>query len=329
MVTKILASYIRKNSKPESLHKEDMKKLLFLTGVFCAAIAKMNAQAGGFTLSAEWLYLLTGVDTPYFAIALQENTIFQGGQFANKPQWHSGVRVEAAYDFCDCYSSLRLRGTCLPQFTNSHRVTGVVATEYGLFPLESSEISAHHTVNFYNIELLYDHEIINCCPFSLSLQGGLQYAHLNFTGKYVAIPLTSGVVEDIFHSKRDGIGPEIGLEADYSICQPLSIRLSGWGALLVARNNSNWRQDSGFPVTDSHVQDDVTWKVVPATDLRLGLHFATPFTACCTSLCVDLEVGYEVLCYFHAFSQFYAFDVNNSYYDFSAHGPYAHLGVSF
>lgn len=274
---------------------------------------------GTFSISGEWLYWLSGLDNGFFAVQSEDFTL-SGNQFVNKPRWHSGVRLEAAYHLCD--ANLRLKATYFPEFSNTRTIRDTSVSEFG-DARTGAPLFANHTFNFYAIELLYDHPIFCSCPFSLSIEGGLQYAHLHFHGTY---NLTSpgGFDNNDLTSKRDGIGPELGLELFYSLCQPLAIKMRGSGALLVTNTRGSWVQNR--IAGSSNTTDETFWNILPMASFRLALNYCLPMNGCWS---FDAEIGYEIVSYFSAFNQFNNFDLKTFQYNYIAHGPCARIGMTF
>lgn len=300
-----------------------------------------------------------------------------GSRVANDQNWHSGYRLEGIYRFCDA-DYLAFRWTQFPEFSNSKDeranpsalAAAGAAEENALggvftFPAFSTagfvESDFEQRFSFYYLELLYERDIYTCCPFYLTVNGGFQYARLrfkesiNFNGSNTNVTAQSFLLQNTMftHSKREGVGPEVGFEMEYDVTPCFSAVMRGWGALLVARKHTETEMvagtTSGMPfgsttsvastsleTIDEH--DEGYWLLTPAADLRIGLDFDWCWTFGCdcpTAFNFNIEAGYEVIAYFRALDRIHnVSDVDtgnsfNEYSNFMLHGPYLQLGVSF
>ena len=83
------------------------------------------------------------------------------------------------------------------------------------------------------------------------------------------------------------------------------------------------------------------WSAFPVFDLRFGLDYLTPIDMNCLSSCLgcftfDLGIGYEVFSFiggidrpFYTSSLFTSGAYMNEHMNFTFHGPYVHIGVTF
>ena len=150
---------------------------------------------------------------------------------------------------------------------------------------------------------------------------GLRFARVenNLTNQYDAVdPTDSDIIlteNDTFHSKFNGIGPLLGVDANYNLGGGVSAAAHVATTLLVGKvdADSNYFSDdeSGdyFSGTAQIDSDDV-WRVVPAFDAKLGLNYSYTFQ--CDSV-VTLEGGYKVTQYLDAVDRLDGlFNGNNS-----------------
>lgn len=323
-----------------------MKKAILMTlGVMLLSLTTLNAYtkpcAGEFGLAAEWLYMLSAYDQPYFVIDSRdppgESPV--GERKANEQDWQSGYRIEALYAFCNGMNDVRLRWTHFPSFSEEKGVTG--AHLFGVFipPDEartnfSGTVRLTDTFDFYFFDLLFGQSILSCGPFDLEFLGGLQYGYLDLREKmtYLDYVLTS-------HSQLWGIGPEIGYEFSYGLTQCFTLTGRGNVTLLISEREASF-QDSD---TELAVCNASYWTMIPTTDLRFGVHFVREFDLGCLPVfncfcgCInlDFEIGYEVISYFNGVERiFFVDDVTegssmDELMNFTLHGPYFHLGFTF
>lgn len=315
-----------------------MKRILALC-VLCvtsALSAYTQPCPGEWALSAEWLYMLSAYDQPYYAFAGQTSGDDQ--RRANDQSWHSAYRLEASYAFCERPCRAHVRWTHFPSYSESasnsgqQRLSVLNPAFAGL--VTADEVSIRDEFDFYYLEALVDHPLCGCDLLDLRLVGGLQYAHLDLdeTITLLNADLTT------YRSRRWGIGPQLGIDFTYCLTQCFTLTGRAQTALLISDRTS--KMSNASFTTD--VQNTHYWDLMPAVDMRFGVSYTGALDlscfSCCSCLgpmCFDLELGYEVLHYHKGLDRTYFPNSNDpaisfdQLMDFTLHGPYVHAGLTF
>ncbi len=318
-----------------------MKKLLVALLLFSmsSVFAYTDPEPGGYGISAEWLYMLNSIDQPYFI--LDSNTNFLGENKANDQSWHSGYRIEGKYQFCNCENDLRVRWTHFPEFNDSKSVSGFtngqsifVPPNTGSGNYTSSTLS--QKTELYYLDVLLGQKAIDRCRFHLALQGGVQYAHIDFKEKQT---LSGNPTLLNTHSELRGIGPAVGAEFDYCLSDCLSVVGRAQATMLASRRKASLNDTASTNPYD--VKNEPYWRFIPASDLRFGLSYEKPmrsnscFGCCFGNYTFDLELGYEFITYYNGVERILYVDdaaegtCFNEMMNLTLHGPYVHLGVKF
>ncbi len=290
--------------------------VLALLSVASIATARTNLCSCDQSVSVEWLYMFNTIDTPYFV------EIPNGQRLANNTKWHSGYRVEGSHGICDD-QQLSLRWTHLPKSTQSRTVTSDTDSLEPILGFPFSLVnfaSVKDQYTFYDLEFLYSHAFQPSCLFTLWLEGGIQYAHLHFKEEARYANSSGGSFGSRFNSSFNGVGPQVGLEADYRLTRCLNVEGRAQAALLASRKKAT------SDVTSSIHPDDF-WLLIPALDLRLGLNYSF----CLCSKLFDLGIGYELMTYFRALERVDEEDTiqQSAFSDYMLQGLYLRAGFTF
>jgi len=262
---------------------------------------------GGFDASVEWLFMLPGYDQPYFAsdFDVTLETLDEGiinRRYANEQTWHSGYRLELAYAFCSCpTTNIRMRWTQFPSFSEKRRVhaadvdngmalllnppflperVGEDIINQNFFKLAELE----DTFDFWYLDLLLGWKAIDCYPFVLNLQGGLQYAHLKFREEGFALANGSRGPDSFsktvsVNSHWWGIGPELGIDFNYFFSDCFSLTARGSSSLLIINRESKITRAVQLGVevretfSDVGFKNDSYWTAIPVATTRWVWHF--------------------------------------------------------
>jgi hypothetical protein len=294
-----------------------VKKFLFLVAMVMLGVQSLCvADPGSFEFYAEYLLMRNSRSLPFFAAPENGN----GQLYANRSSWHSGYRLEGAYRFCP-NDGIHLRWMQFPQFSDSRTINnGQLVREIVGATNSGTAISDHVKSSLYNLELFYMHDFHFCTPLSLSLLAGVQYSHIHIMEKvkvFGGTPVLLLVGEDIFHSSREGIGPELGINLGYSFCSCLSAEMRTSGSWMIAHRGEKLNE----PIIPLKLQEDPIWVVLPYFDMRLGLDYH--------GKCWNVQVGYEILSYLQGISRFYFFNLSDLYENLSMYGFYFQVGCLF
>lgn len=321
---------------------------LFFKILFSISIASgLHAipAPGEWEVSAGPVYLKPSSDDSYFVIEAPSSfTRPTGTRLRNDSDYHLGYRIGLAYQFCGCDSSLRFEYTNLRD-THTRTVGGnfLWATGAGsadlLSGFENYAGSAASTVkyNWNRFDALYVQNFFNCCRFDLDWVGGLEIANLRHqsTSTFASADNTGTV---FLNSKVIGAGPELGLSGSYTFyesCNPCCpsrflLNLASSASLLLSTSSTRH-----FEVLNNaaflNVNDQTTWRVIPALHAKVGLQYETRL------FCLDtvFSLGYE----FHSYIRgtgytSYSDDVADAlavsgYNNFDVHGVYLTAGIRF
>ncbi len=319
-----------------------MRRLLaaFFTFLIPTLSAYTAPCPGEIGVSAEWLYMLSFYDQPFFVIDSNSMGDPIGPRVSNNQEWHSGYRLEGVYAFC-CRPSndVRLRWTHFPSFSESKSVSG--EDLFGILnvpvvPLnsETGTMELRDEFDFHFLDALFSQQVFACGPFQMSLLGGVQYGYLDWyerclfddSGASVPVPRLVEIESELW-----GIGPEIGYDFSYCLWGGLTLTGRGNVTLLVSERKASYFDQDGVMI-EASTSNDSYWSMIPTTDLRFGLSYARCFCDCLT---VDLEVGYEIISYFNGLDRIYYVDNLNDgssldeLMNFTLQGFYLHLGAKF
>lgn len=180
---------------------------------------------------------------------------------------------------------------------------------------------------------------------NLWLTAGLEaaYIKLNQNVNYVDNSPGGISVSVINRARTWGIGPELGIEADYDICQfencmtgLLSFNIYCSGSAL-AINNKSRVINAILGVDQLDVSDQSLWRLTPALHIRFGLCYEAESSwmdTWCSGSSLALEIGYEFNLYSKVISREIfednaTFSSFNRFYDYNYQGLYVSAEVKF
>ncbi|NGX55620.1 MAG: hypothetical protein KR126chlam2_01258 [Chlamydiae bacterium] len=322
-----------------------MKK--FLLGLFLFGIGTVYAFndlcPGEYGLSAEWLYMISSIDQPYFTIVSSSATDMEGERKANAQGWHSGYRLEGRYRFCNEENDFLVRWTHIPEFKAQKAASGnlfVVFTQPDNDATGAGEMTIRDKTDFYYFEALFGQKAIERRRFNVALQAGIQFCHLGFKEEVTFIPDPLSNARSLeMESHFWGIGPEIGADCTYCLMDCWDLVGRGSVAFLASRREAKFNQPGAIKVVDVH--NEAYWHLVPAGNLRFGLNYLREqkgfncFGCRFGGLTFNFEAGYEfIVCHKGVERIYFVDELNdgqsfNEEMDFVLHGPYVHLGFAF
>lgn len=310
---------------------------------FCLVVVVSTLSAftdpcpGEFGVSAEWLYMLPAYDQPYYIIPSSDTNDPVGPRIANEQNWHSGYRIEAIYAFCERPNDVRLRWTHFPTFSDRDTTAGqelfavLNAPESNIEGLAGT-YDFRDTFDVHTLELLFTQRLPAYCGFQLDLFGGVQYGYLDLRERGLFVNPTN-VQDLVIHSQRWGIGPEVGYQFAYCFTECFALTGRGHVALLISERESSF-SDIGNNSVDAVAKNTSYWDLMPATNLRFGLTYRST-TGWCWMSYFDLEVGYELSTFHNGLDRLFFTDNSedglstDQLMNFTLHGPYVHVGVTF
>ncbi|NGX53321.1 MAG: hypothetical protein K1000chlam4_00030 [Chlamydiae bacterium] len=314
------------------------------------AISRVQGQPGvqpnGLDFSAEWLYMQLSASQPAYVInsSAGSATVITGDRIATSQNWHSGYRATGVYSIQDGLGELFVRWTAFPRMgeKNSESGTGlfgVLNHPAGTVNEQSGTATITDKYNLQFIDLLLKQKVIRRPCYSLSLNGGVQYARLDFE-ENIFYPHTTNSYLIESRSRIKGVGPEIGADYLYGFSNCFTFVSSIYGGGLLSMMNKSFEQVNTAGSIIAQVENDKYWTFVVSMDLRLGLRYSLPINVKqfrwgldCWNL--DVEVGYEILSFFNGMERIYFVSNNSSGSSFNERrtltmqGPYLHLGASF
>jgi len=323
---------------------------LFL-GLSCLPLnAERPSPPGNFSFWGEYLYLKPSIDQSFFALVQEDldNDTFTSGttqRFNNPYGFGSAWRVGGEYASCDAINDIHIEGTYLHR--KAHReVSGSFVSAVDYFPsigtVGAGSAISNNEFTYYAIDLLFGHSLYNCCPFTLYIEGGAQFMHLNAEKKtQINNPAIPGVTIPSAKDHNWALGPEVGAEVTYQLpfCSEnhfFSLIAKGRGALLVNRTHFKLNQIVNTSTLNRQLNfdNDPHYRIVPFGDIRLGIEYCS-IPCGCRSLLLNIEIGYEFMTY-NRLVDWVHFDATSNtgssfdnYSDFDLQGPYIAVKISF
>lgn len=344
-----------------------MKRLVL--SLLCSLLALTKSLEGGavqpclgeFAIQAEYLYWHALFDQSFYVFRENgpSNATAIGHRYENPMRWHSGVRLEAIYETCECGNELDLRWTRF-HVSNRHKVSGIAS--HPLIPTQGHPFFTHTTNTFAQSDLRFNFDageflFWSACINSsanIVLKGGLNYTYIGFK-ELLQYTQAGSVHFTTIEEKTSfwGLGPECALDLRFPLSRYLPNCLS-WipicfhgdmrASLLVSRSRAifneidNLTSTGNATVTHMDAKNDPAWRLVPVWDIRFG--FSTEYACKCCS--VAIEIGYELLSYHQAIqttsypsgtapgsltnNATISFDI---YGNLDFHGPYLSIGIAF
>ncbi len=322
--------------------------ILLLLGMFftLSLRAHIDSALGTVNVSGEWLYHFLSVDQPNFIIDSTDVDEPIGSRVANDQGWHSGYRVSCTYNFCDSLNSFTARWTHFPSLSEHNSHSGSLLMPIVTFPVDSGDgesgiATIRDTFNSAFVDLLFSREIVRHCSFGLSLLGGVQLGYLGFFQEITTPAGGAPSVHTIVtHSRLRGGGLEAGVSGFYNFWNCFSFISSFQSSWLYSEVAVNSEITYNYGELDVKTESDPYWRLIPTTELRLGLSYARPlnlarFFRGCGCVHFDIELGYELFIIQEGVERIFFIDDANpggSYsqeMDLSLNGPYLHIGVSY
>lgn len=334
-----------------------MKKIvLCLLLLKAVAFCETLGLAGSFAVSVDYLYLMAAIDDSYYVISSDSRFIPNGLRYGNDPDYHSGFRVEGLYRLCSGLTDLRMRFTQMPRFGDTNRIAGQYL--WGVDTLPGQPLAGAKGIaeiqddfHFFMLEGLVGQKLIERRGFSCAFQAGVEFGYVRLREKAVFETTQIGVNPRLVEikSRSSGAGPECAFSFAYKCFNWLHLTGCGSCALLIVDRTASYYDNgtlTGSAKSATKIGNDRPYySILPTSDLRMGLALRGPFDfhrwfdcspiIALGCLHVDLEVGYEIISFYKAFDRItFSDDVTTSVsvdnlMDFTLHGPYIHLGLSF
>jgi hypothetical protein len=321
-------------------------------------LANAHPAPGQWSVTGEYLYLKPSIDDTYFVIKSptpEDNVLVWGDEINNNFKFSSGYRVGLAYAFCECdrelsfsYSHLdanhkkRVRG----EFLNPS--VGIEDFSYYLTNYSGTAASKLHA-RYQRFDALFSQKIFQCCGTDIRLVLGLEYADLKAGQKMryrqedqtcdeEGFCVFSGKVKQ--HSKTWGVGPEVGIDFDYDLCQlstclpgGLSLNFVSTGSLLLGESKSHlaFRYKTSEGNYPFDVRQQKSTRIIPAYHAKLGINY----DFCLCNWEGSVGVGYEFNTYLRSLLRtnnagFYGYGLtSHEYNDFDLQGFFASLSVRY
>ncbi len=300
----------------------------------------------GLGFSAEWLYMQLSASQPEYVInsSAGSATVIVGDRIATSQNWHSGYRATGVYSIQDGLGEIFARWTAFPRMEEKDSESGtglfgVLNHPAGNVNQQSGTATIRDEYELQCIDLLLKQKVIRRPCYSLSLNGGVQYVHLDFD-ENIFYPHSSNSYKIEYRSKIKGVGPEIGADYLYGFSKCFTFVGSLYGGGLLSLMNKSFEQVTTAGSLTAQVENDKYWTFVASMDLRMGFRYSLPirmkqygWRLNCWHL--DIEAGYEILSFFNAMERIYFVGNNSSGSSFNERrtltmqGPYLHLGASF
>lgn len=320
---------------------------LFATALLLSAgalHAHRPLSPGEWSISGDYLYLLTTVDDTYFALQSPVITAFPNGTRVNNDfDFSSGFRVGLGFGLCECGREIRFDYARLSASHDRHLSGSFLWATLGR-PNFTSNFEHYTGSTSSDLDSLYQaanglfsQEISFCENGSLFVEGGAEFAYLHLKENYL-YQVVDGPVGTISQtSNMWGVGPQLGLSLDYefyrSSCgRPTALSFVGGSSasLLTSKTHTADKQVlNGSTVAD--YTDEHTWRVIPAFHARVGLNYDVSLS--CTGL--SLEVGYEFNSYVRGLTRvLFPDDVADGlcfsdYYNYDLQGLYVSAALAF
>jgi hypothetical protein len=282
-----------------------LRLLVVLIG--CAtSLSASDFLRSRWTVGVEYLYLKPSVDDTYFVISgiPNDSGIPNGKKFNNDFGFHSGWGLYGKYNFCDSclaftvdYKQLQAKAH---KAVNGSGVWGVNGPPVTLQPVQfgSGTAVSNNTLFYQRIDALLS-QTKNYCGFGLSFYEGLEVANIWFRQKVNYVGVDDEGISSPVSTKNSsqlwGGGPQFGLDGYYELlhcrhCMPgvLSLKALATGSLLVSHTKQEVNVNMG-DIGAYIVDDDSTWRIIPALHARVGLNY----TSCLCNTLVALELGYQ------------------------------------
>lgn len=230
-----------------------------------------------------------------------------------KPKYHFAFDVGAACVFSSSNSVLALNWTHFHGKNTASRVvdpsTNMIGPFFEIGPDASAFSIAHGKVDFQFDDIALNYGMCvnfgNCWKTGFFI--GVDAARIKQKLTSVFSNSDETIVRSIkTPSSFTGVGPQIGMNLSYCICDGFSLTGEGSTSLLVGslKNHTKYNTFSPtlialgiIPTNEQETKVDSKTQLVPAFEGRLGLAYSTTF---CEQFILRLEAGYEARIYINA-----------------------------
>lgn len=316
------------------------------------AYVPSNSLSQGVSIGAEWIYFSpTSESVAIGAVTTFGNNTESIRNSINQfDEFHSGYRLFASFDFCNCKSFFAATWT---DFKMTHSLDLSISDnqEFGsylllenIFILEIFESASDHKDFHYSaLDAIVGRDLLCNCCFDAKLFAGLHYARLNSVDRPQIVgerrdffnpPPGSFIINGRVQSTFWGIGPEIGASIEGNIGCGFSFQGIATGAIIMGSSKNSISQSG--PESPVDFIWNTGWRTVPYGDIRLQANYAF----CCPGFCWDLfkgviSVGYETLVYCNGLLSQGAESAGNNIFEFNIyrnvtmHGPFVSLALAF
>lgn len=293
----------------------------------CTVLGGSHPADGEWSATGSCLYFKPYFDNAFFVVSSDNLTgILNGVDKKNNFEYAPGYRIGLSYAFCGCdrevgvtYSNLdcehhrTVNGNNLFPTIGIERYTLVMANYKGF---ATSKLG----LEYDRTDALLYQRFYDCNNLRLRAVLGFEYANIRADQKIQYVPedlannfYTSKVKTD---SKFWGVGPEVGIDADYELCRfyrvvpgALSLNFVSTASLLLGQSRDSVKisyTDETNTTNTFDVSQKKTTRVIPAIHANLNINYN--FTFCgCNAL---ISAGYEYNTYPRACQQV----VNDSYF---------------
>ena len=288
--------------------------LLLLLTLAKLSYAQSTLQPDSLVVSAEWLYMQLSISQPEYVINSSSQLRSIGDRIATAQNWYSGYRAKGSYGIQDGMGELFLRWTYFPEILEQDKESGSFLQGILNHPSFNTSDPGTATIKdkfaITTYELLLKQKVIRRPCYSLSLNGGVEYLHLNFEESllYPGATIVRRLPE--YRSRVKGVGPEMGVDYIYGFSKCLNFVSSIHGAGLLGLMHKSFIQKNQSDATLIEIENDKYWSFILSMDLRLGFKYSLPINLrqlnwrmSCWNL--DVELGYEILSFFNSFERIY------------------------
>lgn len=286
-------------------------------------------RCGAFRFGGYWLWMRPLVSPIEYARVFQETStdpqVYEVERECLKTKFHSGYEFFASYrGAIDCGCAWDIKGSIL-----SHEFSGKTKLEVEdprfIIPLMGFIFGERDNAffsavgkNYFDLTLINGEvgwNLLSCYPQFLRLFAGVSYTDLkqcikiSYTDPVFTVTTQNQQTESIVEqrSKFSGIGPRVGINADWTFCRGIHLFGELAGNILFAKTSGELTQAS-FIAGDGSTQEQINFrtdesfchgkKTIPSLDLRVGLGVKLISLSC---FYLSIEGGYRAVHYFDAF----------------------------
>lgn len=322
---------------------------LFLTSSLSAFLPS-NGVENGIGFGGEWIYFSPVSETVKYAELfipiIPFPTAADNVDYINNrlDDFYSGYRVYGSYSCCDFllfgrWSRLKANHSSsitAPPGTLLFNPFSTLATNFATFASDKKNFTYSSADGLVGIRLPSP-----CCWLEVTILGGAHYASIHsddqtrFVITAAPVPAPFTVTEDV-KSHFWGVGPELGIVFESCFSCGLSLQCEVAGAFLIGkpRGNNHYDQNFALTTTTNHLDWPSYWRVVPYSNIRLGLDYSFAFPNCLSNLCTNglqgnLEIGYEGLAYYDALLDMRTVTDSRTFHNTVLHGPFVSFALYF